>query len=174
MLEPFQIDIGGRPGGLFEPALHESAAAQNRNDPVAGTDRLLQSVEELDEHLRRRHADDLHFILDAERGDGALGDARGGEGEAESLFDGAVPAHCPLMPVVAIDHDVHGDALLAFRITPGFPGHGCPPGDWLCRSNGAAVQRRPRCEAVSSEDLYRGRRLREWFVQRWNAPLLTG
>src|SRR5262249_38887437 len=54
LLEPFQIDVGGRTGGLSEPALHESAAAQNRNHPVVWTDRLLQRVEELDEHLSRR------------------------------------------------------------------------------------------------------------------------
>src|SRR5262249_45027556 len=52
--EPLQVDVGGRTGSLAEPAPHESAAAQHRNNMVVGTDRSVQRVEELDEHLRRR------------------------------------------------------------------------------------------------------------------------
>src|SRR5262249_15938143 len=80
--------------------------------------------------VRAGHADDLDLVLDLERRDGPFGGAGGRERELEWLFQVVVPAHGPLALVVAIDDDLHCDAVLALRVAlrPGLR-HRTPPAD---------------------------------------------
>src|SRR5215212_4100162 len=52
-----------------------------------------------------------------------MGDACGGEGELEFVFDVVVPTHRHLVPVVAIDRDLVRNAIFTLRLLFRSPGH---------------------------------------------------
>src|SRR5262245_26744024 len=111
-----------------------------------------------DEHLvlallLGRHPDDLDLIARPERRDRALGQAAGPEGKGEVPLEVVVPAHRLLLGPVAVDDDLHLDALLARLVA------------WWVRHRCLLSRPQPVSPARSSRSSRLGR-----FAQRCRSP----